>query len=186
MNDPFNRPAAISLAESLERTGDRLVLAESCTAGLVAASLARIPGISQRLTGSAVVYQEVTKTQWLHISPETLQSDGVVSAAVAEQMAHGALNRTPHATLAASVTGHLGPDAPSDLDGVVWSAVAVREDGAIRCTVRQLPVDGNASPDETDIHRRHRRQIEAARQLMLFCQQRVECITDESVPDSLS
>lgn len=117
---------ANQVAQALERTGRQLVLAESCTAGLVAASLGGVPGISRHLCGSAVVYQEPTKTAWLGIPPEMLAEHGDVSREVAAAMTAGALAKTPHADLAAAVTGHLGPNAPADLDGVMFVAVQLR------------------------------------------------------------
>jgi len=41
-------------------------------------------------------------------------------------MAEGALLKTPEAQFAVSITGHLGPDAPEGLDGVVFLGVAIR------------------------------------------------------------
>lgn len=42
-------------------------------------------------------------------------------------MATGALEATPHADIAAAVTGHLGPGAPPEQDGLVFVAFAARE-----------------------------------------------------------
>jgi nicotinamide-nucleotide amidase len=115
--------------ERLQGSGQTLVLAESCTAGLIAASLARIPGASLVLAGSAVVYQVATKTQWIDVKQQTVTDAGVVSSAVATEMAEGVLRRTPHATCSIGITGHLGPDAPDDLDGVAWVSVAAVDPG---------------------------------------------------------
>ncbi len=41
-------------------------------------------------------------------------------------MARSVLARTDEADLSAAVTGHLGPDAPPDVDGVVFVCVAWR------------------------------------------------------------
>ena len=46
-------------------------------------------------------------------------------------MAQGVLARTPEATLALSVTGHLGPNAPKGFDGLVFIGAAVREDDLV-------------------------------------------------------
>lgn len=119
------------LAELLFRTGRRVVLAESCTAGLASATLARMPGISEYLCGSAVVYRNATKVGWLGVSEGDLAVHTAVSEPVAAQMAIGALERTGEADYAASVTGHLGPGAPREVDGVVFIAVAVRRDERI-------------------------------------------------------
>jgi nicotinamide-nucleotide amidase len=112
------------VAQRLARTQTQIVLAESRTGGMVAATLAQIAGISQYLCGSAVVYQEQTKTAWLQIPANLLQQFGAVSPQIAEQMAEQVLRQTPQATLALSITGHLGPHAPPELDGVVYLGVA--------------------------------------------------------------
>lgn len=144
-------------AESLARNGRQLVLAESCTAGLVAATLGGVPGVSRHLCGSAVVYQEATKSAWLDVPESLLASAGAVSAEVAAALASGALARTPHADLAAAVTGHLGPHAPAYLDGVVYVAMEFRGTEAF-VTRHQL-----ATPSEADaVASRRARQAEAA------------------------
>ncbi|WP_145276596.1 nicotinamide-nucleotide amidohydrolase family protein [Planctomycetes bacterium SV_7m_r] len=118
--------ASQSVAEQLRDRDQRLVLAESCTAGLIASSLAAVPGISAYLAGSMVVYQEASKMKWLGVDEETLAQHTAVSAPVAHQMVTGALHATPHADLAAAVTGHLGPDAPEGFDGLIFVAICRR------------------------------------------------------------
>ena len=115
----------------------RLVLAESCTGGLVASTLTTVPGVSSWLAGSMVVYQEASKQKWLGVDQETLEQQTAVSAPVAHQMVSGALSMTPHAEIAASVTGHLGPEAPDGFDGVVFVAIA-RRGGSVRTWGQQL------------------------------------------------
>jgi len=118
--------AARDLAEQLKAADKRIVFAESCTAGLVSATLARIPGISQYLCGSAVTYRNDTKIQWLEVTQNAIAHAGVVSAVVARQMASGVLQATPEADLAVAITGHLGPNAPEGLDGVIFIGTATR------------------------------------------------------------
>ena len=145
---------AAALAKELKEKNVRVVLAESCTAGLAAATLAQTPGVSEHFCGSAVVYREATKQAWLRVSESDLGAFSAVSEPVARQMAHGVLRNTPEADLAAAVTGHLGPDAPPDLDGVVYIAVVGRDGPRIalaEVTQRRL-----ASTSRTD------RQAEAA------------------------
>lgn len=138
MNDPSKRltVAASRLAEVLNERRLRVVFAESCTAGLVAASLATIPGISEWLCGSAVVYRDDTKARWLGVSAADLKKYSAVSEPVACGMALGSLRETPEATWSASVTGHLGPNAPEGQDGLVYVAVACRFGRAIRVVDR--------------------------------------------------
>lgn len=112
----------------LSRRGLRLVLAESCTGGLIAATLSQFPGVSEYLCGSAVVYRTATKTAWLGVSSELLTDParGPVSGDAAAAIARAALARTPEAALALGITGHLGPNAPAELDGVVFVAIVRR------------------------------------------------------------
>lgn len=171
--DPFSYELAVELQRLLQLRDHCIVFAESCTAGLIAASLGRLPGASAWLAGSAVVYQTDSKAQWLDVDREALQNPGPVSPAVSEQMVHGVLQKTAQATIAASVTGHLGPDAPTSEDGTAWSSVGVRKSGAVVIQSRQLHLDegtdtgtvARMSPTE----RRHMRQIRAAQQVLQFC-----------------
>lgn len=117
---------AAQIVELLAAGEKRLVLAESCTGGLVASTLATVPGVSQWLAGSMVVYQEASKTQWLGVAAETIENHTAVSAPVAHQMVAGALKQTPHSEIAASVTGHLGPGAPHGFDGLIFVSVGRR------------------------------------------------------------
>jgi PncC family amidohydrolase len=107
----------------------KVVFAESCTAGYVSASLARVPGISNCLCGSAVTYRNATKAKWLKISASDLADPGPVSELVTARMARQVLANTPEADLAAAVTGHLGPQAPRGWDGVIFIATAIRGRG---------------------------------------------------------
>lgn len=132
--------AVDELAELLRRTRTRIVFAESCTAGLVAASLAAIPGISEFLCGSAVTYRDGTKLAWLGIPSELLNNPEItaVSPIVAEMMSQGVLSKTPEADFALSVTGHLGPGSPVKLDGTILIGVARRGESPVQVTSHQL------------------------------------------------
>lgn len=152
----------------LKQHQDRIVCAESCTAGLVSATLAAIPGASQFLCGSAVVYRDATKTSWLHVPADVLSVHGDVSHETAVLMAEGALASTPEATIAVSITGHLGPHAPEGLDGVAfigwaWRANSSRAAGS---TARQIHLTGPAPIPPHEVELRVARQMEAMRQVL--------------------
>lgn len=115
------------VAELLRQRQRKIVFAESCTGGLVSATLARIPGISAWHCGSLVTYRNATKEAYLGIPSHVLENPGAVSEEVARWMAEGVLQKTPEADLSAAVTGHLGPGAPAALDGVAYLAVGIRE-----------------------------------------------------------
>ncbi len=100
------------LVEILRRLDAKIVFAESCTAGLAAATLARIPGVSAYFCGSAVTYRDEVKTAWVGVDPGLIQQQTAVCEKVAKEMAEGVLNRTPSASIAVAITGHLGPNVP--------------------------------------------------------------------------
>ncbi|MDZ4684244.1 MAG: nicotinamide-nucleotide amidohydrolase family protein [Planctomycetaceae bacterium] len=164
MDDPAFAAAQL-VAQQLGARRMRLVLAESCTGGLVAATLARIPGISGWLCGSAVVYRLDTKQQWLGVPTELFHppGPGVVSREVAEAMARGVLSRTPEAQVAAAITGHLGPNAPADQDGLIWMCVAMQRDDGPSITTASHCLNGDLEPP---LSLRETRQRTAARCLL--------------------
>ena len=118
--------AARQVARLLQAADRKVVFAESCTGGLVSGALTKIAGISSYHCGGLVVYRNETKMAWLGIPADLLNKPGPVSPQMAEWMALGALEKTPEADVAVSVTGHLGPQAPPKLDGLVFSAIAWR------------------------------------------------------------
>ncbi len=161
---------AAELYRELNRTDHHIVFAESCTAGLICGTLGGVPGVSKRLAGSAVVYQLATKSAWLNIATKILRDSGPVSQVVSEHMSVGVLNNTPHATMAASVTGHLGPGAPSKQDGTAWSSLAFRSENgsSVRSVFLQLDDDPDVQPTD-HVSLRRMRQESAVRQVLQFC-----------------
>lgn len=120
------------LAKLLIATNKKIVFAESCTGGLVAGALTQVPGISAQHCGGMVVYRNETKTAYLDISLRVLKTHDAVSEIVAKLMAERVLEKTPEADIALSVTGHLGPNAPNELDGLVFIGIAVKEKGTAK------------------------------------------------------
>jgi nicotinamide-nucleotide amidase len=123
-----------AIAEQAQRVADllatrqmKVATAESCTGGLVAGALTAVPGISAWLCGGVVVYRNETKHALLGIANELLADPGPVSEPVARLMAERVLAIVPEADASIAITGHLGPHAPAELDGVVWLAVGLRK-----------------------------------------------------------
>ncbi len=131
--------AASRVVSLFEQAGDqRLALAESCTGGTAAATLIGIPGVSRFFCGSAVTYRESAKMAWLGVEADVLAQHSPVSAIVTEQMAFGLLRTLGEANVGAAITGHFGPFAPAQLDGVVFTAIATRKpDGVAVVTSSQ-------------------------------------------------
>ena len=113
------------VAHELIARGETVALAESCTGGLVAATLAGVPGVSQALLGGVVAYDNSVKISLLNVPAAILDAHGAVSAEVAAAMATGARERFG-ATVAVSVTGIAGPGGGTKGKpaGLVWFGVA--------------------------------------------------------------
>ena len=94
--------------EQCRQRGLRLVTAESCTGGLLAARLTAVPGYSDVTLGGIVAYGNELKETELGVSPELIEEHGAVSAEVAEAMAVGARERLG-ADVSISITGVAGP-----------------------------------------------------------------------------
>src|SRR5256886_14162412 len=86
----------------------KLGAAESCTGGLLAATLTEIPGSSDVFERGFVTYSNEAKETMLGVPPLTLKSHGAVSRETAEAMARGVLAPAP-VDLAVSITGIAGP-----------------------------------------------------------------------------
>lgn len=92
----------------LAERGRTLATAESCTGGLVAERVTRVPGSSGWYVGGAVSYSNELKVSMLGVSPELITRVGAVSQEVARAMAEGARLRFG-ADYALSLTGIAGP-----------------------------------------------------------------------------
>jgi len=107
----------VALAEQLQGIclgrGLTVALAESCTGGLVAATITEVAGSSGYFLGGVVSYSNDAKATFLDVAQGTLDAHGAVSAQVAKAMAAGARARFG-ASLAASITGVAGPDGGSE------------------------------------------------------------------------
>lgn len=103
----------------------KLVTAESCTAGLLAAEITSVSGSSDWFDRGFVTYSNESKQEMLAVKSETLEKFGAVSEETAREMAEGALQKS-HATISLSVTGIAGPDGgtPEKPVGTVWFAWA--------------------------------------------------------------
>ena len=123
------KPAAcaVQLAQKLQANSQRIVFAESCTCGLVAALMGQVPGVSSVLCGSAVTYRVPTKRSWLSVDSEILEKWTAESLETSLAMAQGVLKQTSEADIAVAITGHLGPDVDQEKDGIVFLAMTQRE-----------------------------------------------------------
>jgi nicotinamide-nucleotide amidase len=108
MIDEAMRQAAVRVLDICRQRGLTIATAESCTGGLVAATLTEIPGSSDVIDRGFVTYSNAAKEALLGVPAPTLAAHGAVSRQTAEAMATGALARAATG-LAVAVTGVAGP-----------------------------------------------------------------------------
>jgi nicotinamide-nucleotide amidase len=95
----------------------RIVTAESCTGGLVAAALCAIPGASDVFERGFVAYTNRAKQEMLGVSGDLIADLGAVSEPIARMMAEGAVENS-HAHLSVAITGVAGPGGGTPLKPV--------------------------------------------------------------------
>ena len=128
---------------ALLRVGHRIAVAESCTAGLVAARLTEPPGASDYVAGGVVAYSNAAKTELLGVPEELIEREGAVSPQVAEAMADGALEGFG-ADVAIGTTGVAGPGGGTEDKPVGYVCICVKDaDGGVVARDPVLP--GNRS-----------------------------------------
>lgn len=134
--------AARVVAEN-RTAGRTLVLAESCTGGLVAAALTEVAGSSAVLDRGFVTYSNEAKQQSLGVALDIIDAFGAVSIACAWAMAQGALKHSG-ADVAVAISGIAGPDGGSEQKpvGTVVFARAIR--GSAEVTAEERLLDGSS------------------------------------------
>ena len=131
MADRLTASLAKSLGAALSASGRSLVVAESCTGGLLGGAITSIPGSSLYFSGGVLAYGNSAKISLLGVPPGLIAARGAVSREVALAMGEGVLSLF-RADLAIAVTGVAGPGGGSRGKpvGTVW--VAVVATGGVR------------------------------------------------------
>ena len=113
------------VARELALNQATVATAESCTGGLLAERLTRVPGSSSYFLGGVVCYSNDLKTAWADVPAELIESKGAVSPEVAQALAQG-IRRRIGATLGIGITGIAGPTggSPEKPVGLVYIALA--------------------------------------------------------------
>jgi nicotinamide-nucleotide amidase len=97
------------VGQFLMAQGKTIALAESCTGGLIAATLTDVAGSSAWFDRGFVTYSNQAKMDMLGVDPNILRQYGAVSTETAMQMVFGVLAHTV-ADCAVAVTGIAGPE----------------------------------------------------------------------------
>lgn len=130
---------AARLHAALAARAETVGVAESLTAGLLAAALTDTPGASATFRGGLVVYATDLKATLAGVPEPLLAAQGPVSRDVAGALAAGARDRLG-ATYGLAVTGVAGPDPQ---DGVPVGTVHIGLAGPDGCEVRTLYLVGD-------------------------------------------
>ncbi|MHB1262478.1 MAG: CinA family protein [Thermoplasmatota archaeon] len=135
-------PDPARLLARLERDGLKVAVAESCTGGLLGARITDAPGASKAFLGGVIAYSNDAKADRLNVDRGLFaDGHGAVSAAVAEAMARGVLEKFG-ADVALAVSGIAGPGGgtPEKPVGLVWLAAVGPKD---LLSVHRLKCDGD-------------------------------------------
>jgi nicotinamide-nucleotide amidase len=147
------------VARELALNQATVATAESCTGGLLAERLTRIPGSSSYFLGGVVCYSNDLKTAWTDVPPELIESKGAVSPEVAQALAQG-IRRRIGATLGIGITGIAGPSGGSPEKPVGLVYIALADANGTRDRTLRFPGDRerirwHASQAALDMLRRH-------------------------------
>lgn len=133
------------ISEILIEKGLTIGTCESCTAGLISASLASKEGASRYFRGGIVAYATDLKTRLLDVSDNVINENDVVSYKVAESMALGGLYKL-NVDICVAITGYIGKNGGSETtaNGTVWICTA-KFNGSDRVgfKYKQLYLSGN-------------------------------------------
>jgi nicotinamide-nucleotide amidase len=123
---------ARQVLDAARAKGLRLVTAESCTGGLIAALLTEIPGSSDVVERGFVTYSNQAKEDLLDVPRDLIRQYGAVSGPVARAMAQGALKHAL-AHVSVAVTGIAGPGGGTAEKpvGLVYVAAACPESAPV-------------------------------------------------------
>lgn len=126
--------------------GRKVVLAESCTGGLVSAALTEIPGSSAVLDRGFVTYSNEAKMEMLDVPLDIIETFGAVSIACAWAMAKGALAKS-NADVAVAISGVAGPTGGTALKPVgtvVFARVTRGQEGEPEGELKKFDVGTRA------------------------------------------
>lgn len=153
------------IVDALRSRSWTIATGESLTAGLVASTLAEVPGCSDVLRGGVIAYQVDVKESVLGVSAQAI-AQGVVSENVAVELARGAA-RTLGARVGVGTTGAAGPNAHDGAPaGTAWVGVWVHggpgEAGTVR--TREIHASGDRAQVRAEATRAALEEVWAALQ----------------------
>ncbi|MCP4245582.1 MAG: competence/damage-inducible protein A [bacterium] len=146
------------VADLLVRNGSTVSTAESCTGGWLAKRLTDVPGSSAYFIRGLITYANSAKVDLLGVPAESIESQGAVSAEVAEAMAAGCRSRSK-TDYALAVTGIAGPTGGSTEKPVGLVFVALADETG--CRAQRLTFGDHLTRESI-----RRRSVDAALNLL--------------------
>jgi nicotinamide-nucleotide amidase len=139
------------VADLLQNKQVKLVTAESCTGGMIAAACTDLAGSSTWFERGFVTYSNEAKTELLGVDTALIEAHGAVSEQVARAMAFGAV-RHSQAQVSIAVTGVAGPSGGSAAKpiGTVWFGFSVQ--GVLHSEMMHFDGDRAAVRQQTVLH----------------------------------
>jgi nicotinamide-nucleotide amidase len=113
------------IVELLAKRNQTLVVAESCTGGLLANRITNVPGASELFLAGYVCYANQAKIDMLNVDPQLIEKHGAVSEQIARALAEHA-RTCARSDYALATTGVAGPGGGSQEKpvGTVYIALA--------------------------------------------------------------
>lgn len=125
------------VVERLIEKGFHIAFAESCTGGLLCGRIVNVPNASAVLDSSFVTYANAAKMKYLGVKEETIASYGVVSEAVAGQMAKG-VARECKAQVGVATSGIAGPSGGTETKPVGMVCFGFWVNGELTTVTKQF------------------------------------------------
>ena len=108
----------------------KLLVAESCTGGLLSANITGIAGSSNVFSYGFICYSNESKKKFLNVNETTINTFGAVSYETVEQMLMGLCAQATSKTLAVAISGVAGPSgSESKPVGLVFIGVKISSCG---------------------------------------------------------
>lgn len=133
----FEKSIEELVVKKLAKNEAKITFAESCTAGLCAATICNIAGSSEVFDGSLVTYSNQIKHIWLNVEEKVLKTYGAVSKECVEQMLDGAIKGSG-ASFAIAISGIAGPGGATKDKPVGTVYIGVMQNGGKKIVQRFL------------------------------------------------
>ena len=113
-----------TLGTLLRGSGKKISVAESCTGGMISHLITTVPGSSEYYLGSVTSYAAEIKVKLLGVNPGSIEKNGIVSSAVAAEMAEG-VRKLTGSTYSVATTGWADSSGDEHEEaGTAWIGIA--------------------------------------------------------------